>query len=62
MKRAGAGRIVNIGSGTRSQAPLTGIQALYSAKHAVVGLTRRLAHEPGPFGNPVESVAPGAEP
>jgi 3-oxoacyl-[acyl-carrier protein] reductase len=59
MKRAGEGRVVNISSGAGLQASLTGIQAYCSAKHAVVGLTRQLAHEFGPFGITVNSVAPG---
>jgi 3-oxoacyl-[acyl-carrier protein] reductase len=59
MKRAGRGRIVNISSGAGLQASLTGIQAYCAAKHAVVGLTRQLAHEFGPYGITVNSVAPG---
>jgi 3-oxoacyl-[acyl-carrier protein] reductase len=59
MKKAGRGRVVNISSGAGLQASLTGIQAYCAAKHAVIGLTRQLAHEFGPFGITVNSVAPG---
>jgi 3-oxoacyl-[acyl-carrier protein] reductase len=59
MKRARQGTIVTIASGAALQASLTGIQAYCSAKHAVLGLTRQLAHELGPYGIRVNSVAPG---
>jgi 3-oxoacyl-[acyl-carrier protein] reductase len=59
MKRAGAGRIVNISSGAGLGVSLTGIQAYAAAKAAQIGLTRQLAHELGPFGITVNSVAPG---
>lgn len=59
MKRAGHGVIVTISSRAALQASWTGVQAYCSAKHAVLGLTRQLAHELGPFGIRVNSVAPG---
>lgn len=62
MKRARSGRIINISSGAGMQASLTGIQAYCSAKHAVIGFTRQMAHELGPFGITVNSVAPGLVP
>ena len=62
MKRAGAGRIVNISSGAGLRASRTGIQAYTSAKHAVIGLTRQMAQELGPHGITVNAVAPGLFP
>lgn len=59
MKARGAGRIVTISSGAGLRPSLTGIQAYSSAKHALVGLTKQLALELGPFGITVNSVAPG---
>jgi 3-oxoacyl-[acyl-carrier protein] reductase len=59
MKAAGWGRIVNISSGAGLRPSLTGIQAYTAAKHALVGLTRQLSFELGPFGITTNSVAPG---
>ncbi len=59
MKAARAGRIVNISSGAGLGVSLTGIQAYAAAKAAQIGLTRQLAHELGPFGITVNSIAPG---
>ncbi|QVQ27110.1 SDR family NAD(P)-dependent oxidoreductase [Achromobacter deleyi] len=59
MKDRGRGCIVNISSGAALQASLTGVQAYCASKHAVLGLTRQLAHELGPHGVRVNAVAPG---
>ena len=59
MKARGTGRIITISSGAGLRPSLTGIQAYASAKHALVGLTKQLALELGPFGITVNSVAPG---
>ena len=59
MKARGAGRIITISSGAGLRPSLTGIQAYAGAKHALVGLTKQLALELGPFGITVNSVAPG---
>ncbi|MDH5312074.1 MAG: SDR family oxidoreductase, partial [Gammaproteobacteria bacterium] len=59
MKREGRGRILFISSGAGLRPSLTGIQAYTAAKHALVGLTKQLSWELGPFGITVNSVAPG---
>ena len=59
MKSGGVGRIINISSGAGLRPSLTGIQAYTASKHALVGLTKQLSLELGPFGITVNSVAPG---
>jgi 3-oxoacyl-[acyl-carrier protein] reductase len=59
MKAAHRGRIINISSGAGLGVSLTGIQAYAAAKAAQIGLTRQLAHELGPWGITVNSIAPG---
>lgn len=59
MKRVGRGSIVNVTSGAATNPSLTGIQSYCATKHALLGLTRQLAHELGPHGIRVNSVAPG---
>ncbi len=59
MKERGDGRILIISSGAGLSVSLTGIQAYASAKAGQIGLVRQLAHELGPFGVRVNSVAPG---
>ncbi len=59
MKAGEWGRIINISSGAGIRVSLTGIQAYASAKSGLIGFTRQLAHELGPFGITVNCVAPG---
>jgi NAD(P)-dependent dehydrogenase (short-subunit alcohol dehydrogenase family) len=59
MKRQRYGRIVNVSSvAGRNVSRLSGPQ-YSSAKAGVLGLTRHLAHDLGPFGITVNAVAPG---
>jgi 3-oxoacyl-[acyl-carrier protein] reductase len=62
MKARGYGRIVNISSGAGRSVSLTGIQAYASAKAGQIGFTRQTAHELGPYGITVNSIAPGFVP
>jgi 3-oxoacyl-[acyl-carrier protein] reductase len=62
MKDRSYGRIVNISSGAGRSVSLTGIQAYASAKAGQIGLTRQTAHELGPYGITVNSIAPGFVP
>ncbi len=59
MQASGFGRIVNIASGAGLRPSLTGIQAYTAAKHALVGLTKQLSQDLGPFGITCNAVAPG---
>jgi 3-oxoacyl-[acyl-carrier protein] reductase len=59
MRAATYGRIVNIASGAGLRPSLTGIQAYTAAKHALVGLTKQLSQDLGPFGITCNAVAPG---
>ena len=59
MKAQGGGRIINISSRAGITTSLTGIQAYAAAKAALIGLTRQLAQELGPWNINVNSVAPG---
>ncbi|NUR77544.1 MAG: SDR family oxidoreductase [Thermoleophilia bacterium] len=59
MKKRRYGRIVNISSGAGRSVSLTGIQAYASAKAGQIGFTRQTAHELGPYGITVNSIAPG---
>jgi 3-oxoacyl-[acyl-carrier protein] reductase len=59
MKARGWGRIINISSAAGLTVSKTGIQAYASAKAGVIGFTRQMAHELGPFGVTVNCIAPG---
>jgi 3-oxoacyl-[acyl-carrier protein] reductase len=59
MKERRWGRIVNISSAAGLTVSKTGIQAYASAKAAVIGFTRQMAHELGPLGITVNCIAPG---
>lgn len=59
MAGAGGGSIVNLGS-IAWVIPSTGLPAYVTAKAAIVGLTRTLAHELGRQGIRVNCVMPGA--
>lgn len=59
LKAHGASRIVTIGSTTSSYGD-EGLCAYAASKHAVLGLTRAVAAELGPFGVTATCVQPGA--
>ena len=59
LKAAGNGRIVTIGSTTSSFAD-EGLAAYATSKHAVLGFTKAVAAELGPFGVTANCVQPGA--
>jgi 3-oxoacyl-[acyl-carrier protein] reductase len=59
LKASGRGRIVTIGS-TMSRFGGAGLIAYGTSKHAVLGMTRSIACELGPFGITVNCLQPGA--
>jgi NAD(P)-dependent dehydrogenase (short-subunit alcohol dehydrogenase family) len=59
MKAAGRGSIINMSS-IAWMIPSTGVPVYITAKAAIVGLTRTMAHELGPMGIRVNAVLPGA--
>ncbi|MGN6272623.1 MAG: SDR family NAD(P)-dependent oxidoreductase [Protaetiibacter sp.] len=58
MRAVGAGSIVNTSS-VGGYKGSSGLGAYQATKHAVVGLTRTAAHDNGPLGIRVNTVAPG---
>ena len=59
LKASGKGRIITIGS-TLSRFGAAGLVAYGASKHAVLGMTRSVACELGPFGVTVNCLQPGA--
>jgi NAD(P)-dependent dehydrogenase (short-subunit alcohol dehydrogenase family) len=59
MRKAGRGSIINMSS-ISWMIPSTGLPLYTTAKAAIVGMTRTLAHELGPEGIRVNAVLPGA--
>jgi NAD(P)-dependent dehydrogenase (short-subunit alcohol dehydrogenase family) len=59
LKASKAGRVINTGS-ILSRYGDAGLVAYATSKHAVLGLTRALAMELGPYGITVNCVQPGA--
>lgn len=59
MRRAGWGRIVNIGSGATTLGR-PGYLHYIASKSALVGMGRSMAHELGPDGITVNTILPGA--
>jgi NAD(P)-dependent dehydrogenase (short-subunit alcohol dehydrogenase family) len=58
MRKTGRGAIINMSS-ISWMVPSTGLPVYTTAKAAIVGLTRTLAHELGPEGIRVNAVLPG---
>lgn len=58
LKRAGGGSIINIAS-VAGLIAMANRPAYTATKHAIVGLTRNLAHDLGKYGIRVNAIAPG---
>ncbi len=58
MRAAGKGRVVNLSSNTVTFG-MPNLLHYVASKAAVIGMTRSMAHELGPYGVTVNAVAPG---